>query len=253
MNQPLDPPSPPAGQPPASPPPPGGPPAGGRPGLPWELAKDFNALLETAKLLITAPGQAFARAREKGDYASPLLFAVIFYVIGAIFQQFWQLLFGPASWMRYMNQMGDVPPEVREMLRGLGATPGPVALVFGVILAPIIGIIVLFVISAIVHLVLQLIGGLRESTAGFEGTFRVLSYGQIAQIATVVPIAGGLIAFVWGLVLYVLGLSSLHRCSQGQALAAVLIPLAVCCICVILAMVLFAGSIAAMLGAAANN
>lgn len=249
MSEPLSPPPPPSGQPPTSPPP-GGPPAGGRPGLPWELSKDFNALLETVKLLITAPGQAFARAREKGDYASPLLFAVIFYVIGAIFQQFWQLLFGPASWMQYMR---DMPPEMREMMESFGATPGPMALVFGVILAPIIGIIVLFIVAGIVHLVLQLLGGLRDSTAGFEGTFRVISYGQIAQIATIVPIAGGLIAFVWAVVLYVLGLSSLHRCSQGKALAAVLIPIAVCCICIILAVVLFAGSMAAFIGAAANN
>lgn len=253
MSEPLSPPPPPSGQPPTSPPPPGGPPAGGRPGLPWELAKDFSSLLETAKLLITAPGEAYARVKEKGDYASPLLFAVILYVIGAVFSQFWQLLMGPASWMRYMRNLGDMPPEVQEVLRNFGATPGPMALVFGVIMAPILGIIVLFIWSAIVHLVLQLLGGLRESTAGFEGTFRVISYGQIAQLATLVPLLGGLIAFVWGLVLYVLGLSSLHRCSQGKALAAVLIPLLVCCVCVILGAVLFGASIAAMVGAAANN
>ena len=81
MSEPMTPPPPGSTGGSYSPPPPPGPPAGGPPartGLPWELSKDLGSLMETAKLLVTAPGEAFARAREKGDYGSPLIFAIIF-------------------------------------------------------------------------------------------------------------------------------------------------------------------------------
>ena len=223
MSEPMYPAPPPPGPPPSAPPP-GGPPAADRPGLPWDRSKDLGALVETAKLLITSPAEAYAMAKEKGDYASPILFAVIFAVIGSIFSSLWQMVFGPATWMKYMSEM---PPEMREMMGG-GAM-GVGRLLLGIVLAPIIVIVVLFIWSGIVHLVLQLLGGLRESTAGFEGTFRALSYSLVVEVATIVPLIGGLIGGIWGIVLGMLGLVSLHRTTQGKALGAILIPIAVCC------------------------
>ena len=44
--------------------------------------------------------------------------------------------------------------------------------------------------------------------------------------------AGGLIGVVWGIVLQVIGLATLHKTSQGKAALAVLIPIVLCCVCV---------------------
>jgi hypothetical protein len=236
MSEPLYPTPPPPGEPPAAPPL-GGPPAA-RPGLPWDNRKDLGALVETVKLLVTSPGQAYAMTREKGDYGSPLIFAVIFFIFGAILSGLWQLAFGPAPWLEYIEQM---PPEMREAMAGAG-TGGPVGLVVGIVLTPLIGIVALFIWSGIVHLVLQLLGGLRDSTAGFEGTFRAIAYSSVSQIAYLVPLVGPLLGVVWSIVLNVIGLSTLHRTSQGKALAAVLIPVLLCC-CLIAA-------VFAMMGAA---
>lgn len=244
MSEPLYPtPPPPPGEPPAAPPP-GGPPAA-RPGLPWDHRKDLGALVETVKLLVTSPGRAYAMAREKGDYGSPLLFAVIFFIVGGILNGLWQLAFGPAPWLEYMEQM---PPEMREAMAGASAG-GPVSLVLGILLAPVIGIIALFIWSGIVHLVLQLLGGLRDSTAGFEGTFRAIAYSSVANVAYVVPLVGPILCALWTIVLDVIGLSTLHRTSKGKALAAVLIPVVVCC-CILIAVIAMMG---AAIGAALSG
>jgi len=256
MSEPITPTPPPPGPPPGgmppAPPPPGGPPAAGRPGLPWERGKDFASLLETAKLLITSPAEAYDQAKEKGDYGSPILFAVIFAVIGGIFSAFWQILqIGGAGSL--MKQIPDLPPEMRDALSGAGGATGAAGAVFGIILAPVFAVIGLFIWSAIVHLVLNLLGALKDSSAGFEGTLRAASFASVVQLAYVVPVVGPIVAFVWSVILQVLGIASLHRTSQGKAVAGVLIPIAVCCVCVILAMVLFAGALAAAIGAAASG
>ena len=52
----------------------------------------------------------------------------------------------------------------------------------------------MFVWSAILHLCLMMVGGLRESAAGFEGTFRVIAYASVAQLANLIPLVGATIA-----------------------------------------------------------
>lgn len=243
-----------------APPPPGPPPAGGggyqppsvpgRPGLPWDLGKDVNSLIETAKRLITGPGQAYDDVKEKGDYGSPLIFAVVFIVIAAVLQAIWQIigLGGSTAWL---NQMGNLDPEMAEMMASMTAVSAGGA-IMGIIWSLVGGIVGLFIAAAIFHLMLQILGGLKDSSAGFEGTFRVVSYAQVVQLAVLVPFVGGLIALVWGIIMYVLGLSSVHRTTQGKAVAAVLIPIVVCCVCIIIAAVMFAGAIMAAIGGAAG-
>lgn len=248
MNDPSTPPPPPGdsyGQPPAAPPP-GGPPVEHRPGLAWERSKDANSLLQTIKRLITSPGAAFADVREKGDYASPLLFAVILILVGAMFAAFWQLLVGPPD---YAGQLEELGPEAAELAALFSGSAGAGGVIATLIFAPILGIIGLFIWSGIVHLTLSLLGGLRDSTAGFEGTFRAASYSYVAQLAQLVPMVGGLITFVWSVALQMIGLSSIHRTSQGKAVAAVLIPFVVCCCLGIGLAFAFAGAIAAAIGA----
>lgn len=244
-------PPPPPSQPPP-PPPPGGPPTGGAPPppaggtgmepLPWEDRERrgfFPALIDTIKLFVTSPKEAYARARETGDYLSPILFAVIIGWIMGIIGQLWSLLF-QGSWIAML------PPEARDQFgaMGLGATSA-VSFIVGVLLTPVIILVVLFIWSGIVHLFLMLLGGHKQSAAGFEGTFRALAYGQVASLAQIIPFVGGLIALIWGIVLWVIGLVRMHRTSQGKALGAVLIPIVLCCVCIFAVIALTIGSLAA--------
>ena len=218
--------------PPPPPPPsasfaPGEPPPGGPPPLPWEDRQRLgfvNALVETIKLLVTAPGEAYRRVREKGDFFSPLLFAVIVGWVMAIVGQLWSLAF-------QSTLITLLPSELRHQIGPMlaGSAAG---FVVAVIVAPILIMIGLFIWSGIVHLCLMMVGGTGGSTAGFEGTFRAISYAQVASLAQVVPMAGGLIGVVWGIVLQVIGLATLHKTSHGKAAMAVLIPIVLCCVCV---------------------
>jgi len=75
-------------------------------------------------------------------------------------------------------------------------------------------------------------GGLGESDAGFEGSLRTVAYGSgVGQLAQIVPFIGGMVSMVWTVVLLVVGAQRLHGTSQGKAVAAVLLPVVLCCIC----------------------
>ena len=198
-----------------------------RQGNPWERRDELGAsqgFLEALKLFVVSPVEAFNQTRRQGDYGSPLLFAIVLGWAGVLIAKIWETLFG-------MSVLSAFPPEVRDQLPFLvgGSTFG---LVLSLVLAPIYVLVALFIWSALLHLCLVLVGGLKDSTAGFEGTFRVVSYATVAQLGSLVPIFGSLITLVWTVVLGVVGITSLHKSSQGQAVAAILIPLVLCCLCI---------------------
>lgn len=198
-----------------------------RQGNPWERRDELGAsqgFLEALKLFVVSPAEAFNQTRRQGDYGSPLLFAVVLGWAGVLIAKVWETLFG-------MSVLSAFPPEVRDQLPFLvgGSTFG---LVLSLVLAPIYILVALFIWSALLHLCLVLVGGLKDSTAGFEGTFRVVSYATVAQLGSLVPIFGSLITLVWTVVLGVIGITSLHKSSQGQAVVALLIPLVLCCLCI---------------------
>lgn len=227
--------------------PPPGPPEGDRerPGNPWERRSELGTsrgFVEALKLFIVSPTEAFAQTRLVGDYGSPLLFAIVLGWVGVLVGKVWETLFG-------MSVLSAFPPEMREQLPFLvgGSTVG---LILTLVLAPIYILVALFIWSALLHLCLVLVGGLKESKAGFEGTFRVVSYSTVGQLGSFVPFLGGVITLVWSLVLGFIGITSLHKSSQGQAIVALLIPLALCCLCVFFfVMAIGAGLMAAFAGA----
>ena len=222
-----------SGYPPPPPPPPQGPPVmPSGPGLAWEAqAIGPESFLDTAKLFITAPDQAWARTRETGDYTRPLLFAVIIAWVGAIFNAVWGTMFG-AGLMKML-------PAQYSRFGAMGM--GGRGLIANIILAPIFILCGLFIGSAIFHVSFMIVGALTNSKSQFEGTFRVVSYSSIAQIAYVIPFVGGFVALVWRIYLMMLGVQQLHKANQGKALMGILLPIVLCCGCAAIGMI-FAGA-----------
>ena len=99
----------------------------------------------------------------------------------------------------------------------------------------------LFVGAAILHVSFMVVGALSSSRSQFEGTFRLVCYASVANVANVIPIVGGLAAGIWAIYLMVVGAQQLHKTTQSKALAGVLLPAALCCVCAILGMA-FAGA-----------
>ncbi len=184
-------------------------------------------MVEAVKLFVTSPKEAFAQTLRQGDYASPLIFALIVGWIGVALGQIWGLIFHSSMFSMMPGEFGDQFGMM--MATSIGG------FVMNVVLAPVIVVIALFIWSGLLHLCLMLVGGLARSTSGFEGTFRTVSYSSVAQLASLVPIVGVLIALIWSIVLVVLGFTDIHRTTQGKALAAAVIPIVLCCVCLVVA------------------
>lgn len=231
--------------PPMPPPPPGGgypPPPDAPPaeGLPWERRSEIgflNGLVETVKLMVTNPAEAWRRAKEKGDYAEPLVFAIIVSWIGVAASSIWSGVFGQA-WLAFL------PPDIKEKLGGAFATNAGATLI-QIGIAPILVLIGLFVGAAIYHVSFLIVGATKDSASGFEGTFRIVAYSSVSQLANLIPFMGGLAAIVWNIILMVLGTVRIHRTTQGKAIAGILIPLLLCCVCMVVGVVALIGGLAA--------
>jgi len=238
-------PPPPPGPPGFPPPlPSGSAPSGG--GTPWERRRDIgfvSALVETTKEVLTGPTDFFRSMPVAGGVGSPLLYAVIIGYVGILVSAVYSavfLLVGGAARGAFRG-LGDRPELARfvEAFEGWGSIAGQV------ILGPIGIVIGLFVWAGIVHLMLLLLDGAGQ---GFEATFRVMAYSHASNVFAIVPICGGLIVVLYGLVLSIIGLSQAQRIPAWKAVAAVLLPLFLCCCCCGIAIGMMAGGLASILG-----
>jgi hypothetical protein len=134
--------------------------------------------------------------------------------------QMWQLLFG--------GMMGSM----FEGVEGLGGAfaPSTFGLIGTLVVWPIVFVVFLFISAGILHLCLMLVGATADSPSGFEGTLKIVSYSQVAGVASIVPLVGGFLFAIWALILEVIGISLVHRTTVGRALMGVLIPVLVCCL-----------------------
>jgi hypothetical protein len=82
----------------------------------------------------------------------------------------------------------------------------------------------IFISSAVWHLFLLLVKGADHE---FEGTFRVVSYSQSAQIVSLIPILGGWVSGIWQLVIQIIGLKEIHETTYLKVILAFLIPVSI--------------------------
>lgn len=211
-----------------------------KPPLPWVERSRIGlvtALIETCKLVVTDPREAFSRVRADGDYMGPFLFGLIIAWPAAVIGQLWSLL------LNSVFTFGD------QTTMGLGVIQVLIILV----LYPLLYLLMVFIWAGLHHVSLMVLSALDRSPSGFEGTFKVLSYAMVTQVANLVPLIGPLIGLVAIIVLLVIGFEQAHQTSQGKAIGATLLPLALCCLCGIILAVAFGGAIAAaMAGSGAS-
>jgi hypothetical protein len=228
-------------QSPYAPPRAGGTPPPGGERLPWEERDRLGfveALIQTIRLLVTDPSNAFSRLRADGDLTSPILFGLILSWAGVLLSQVWQLMFG--------GLLGSMMSGM-EGLEGAFGPSGAGGIIGTLFVWPVIFVVFLFISAGILHLCLMIVGATADSPTGFEGTLKVVSYSQVAGVASIVPLVGGFLFAIWALILEVIGSALVHRTTQGRALMGVLIPVLVCCTCGVLVAVLFGAMIAAFI------
>jgi hypothetical protein len=189
--------------------------------------------------VLTAPTAFFRSMPVTGGIGGPLLYAVIVGYAGLIASTLYmfvlQATLGSAWTFGRHGELDRLMPFLR----------GGMGLVMQVIFGPIQVVIGLFVVTALVHLALMLLGG---ATRGFEATFRVAAYSEAAMLIRIIPACGDLIAVAYFIVLAIIGLSEAHRISKGRAAAAVLLPLILLCCCCAGIVALAVGGLASALG-----
>jgi hypothetical protein len=173
-----------------------------------------------------------------------LIFGLVVYVISNALGQLWALAFnnalqgllerfGGGGFAGLQNQ--QLSPAVTYLV-SVAVSP------FGFLIGSLVG-------AGIVHLMLLLLGG---APGGFATTLRANAYSAAPSVAMLLPFVGGLVASVWWIVLLILGLKTAHRIPTGRAVAAVLVPAALCCVCAVALAVIFAATFMRLLGGGAQ-
>jgi hypothetical protein len=168
--------------------------------------------------------------QTKAGLTDPLLFGLIMGMAGTIFSYFW-----PVQHL--------MTPEARlfshyPIVQGAG-------LAILAAFTPFLIIVWLFVLSGMLHLFLLMVQGARS---GFEATFRVVAYSEAPYIFLIIPFCGGMISWIWSLVLVIIGLQHAHQITGAKAAFAVFLPLVICCGLGVTAAALFMGAVAASYG-----
>ena len=236
----VPPPPPPPLPPYAAAPPPGG--AGGGGGTPWERRQQIgfaSAFVETTQQVLLSPSAFFRSMPIVGGIGAPLLYGVIAGYIGHVVSALYWFVVNSTMGMSFpASGSGELDRLMPMMTSGMG-------LVGQILFGPIFTAIWLFVVSAIVHVCLMLVGG---ATSGFEATLRVAAYSEAAMILRIVPMCGDAIGPIYYVVLMIIGVAEAHRISGVRAAAAVLLPVILLCCCCPAAIGVLAGGIASMVG-----
>lgn len=191
----------------------GGPGGVGRSGTPWDRRSDIGlmaALWRTLRDSMVHPAEFFRSMPVGGAQCSSVSYALILGTIGFGAALFWQGLMALG--------MGIVGGEVNRQEMGIYLLLVP--------FSPVIVLLGLYVGTGILHFFLWIVGGARN---GIGATFRVVCWANGIQVLNAIPFCGGLIGAVWVLVAEVIGIREAHGTTTGRAVAAVLLPLAVCC------------------------
>jgi hypothetical protein len=208
----------------------GGRPTGGSPRGPAGAGGEFNlqdpigSFISTVRSVLLNPVGFFRGIARRGDFVNPLVFALLCALISGILGGIISFVFLLALGQDFGGAFGGL---ILDIIRTL-----------------ILAAIYLFIGAGITHLLVMLF--VKPANAGFEATFRVASYVQVAQLISWIPIIGWIVAPVYAVVLAILGIREMHTTTTGTAAFVVLIPVA---IAILLLLLLFA-IVAALVGGA---
>ncbi|WP_243337636.1 YIP1 family protein [Anaeromyxobacter soli] len=221
------------------PPPPGGwgPPPGVPPGpqgpeasAPFAERRQrgiFSSFVETLKLVATQPGAFFRRVRVDQP-GSAVLFAVIAYTVGTLFQGLYSLATGSRVAEMLESVAENMPEEQARYVRMYVESMSGASTIAQIVLAPLAALVGVYLWAAIVHGILLLV---RGAPRGFGATLTAVGYALGLNVLLIVPGCGGFLALVWGVVAMIIGLGETQRCGPGKSTLAVLSPVLLVLVC----------------------
>jgi len=177
-------------------------------GADYDLSNPVESFADVVRRVVLQPVAFFAGLPRRGSFLNPLIFALICTEVSAILGGILRLA-GVGE--GFVAGYGFQVPENQDIGEFIGS----------VILAPIGGVIGVFVVAGIGHLLVRLVVGTTNS--GFGATFRVASYTSVTSLVTWIPLIGGLLG-LYGIYLAVVGIREMHGTTTGKAVVVVLFP-----------------------------
>ena len=185
---------------------------GRRVSSPWEKRSNYGtaqAILKTVKAVLFSPISFFRHTEVAGGLREPLAFGILVGSIAMMVEVFWQFLL-----------MDETIPLIAESF--FGSIALGFLFVATMIFSPLFVAFILLVCSLMAHVCLMAVKGAKN---GFEATFRVTAYSQVAQLWGLIPFVGGFIGGIWFLVVQMIGLREIHEISYIKVVIALLLAL----------------------------
>jgi ribosomal protein L32/ribosomal protein L37E len=194
----------------------GTPMAGPSSSVPWEDMASLGflaAFFRTMKEVLLSPTVFFKRMPVNKGLSNPLFYGVII--------SFFATSVGLIAQYAFSGFIGSFSQV--EGMQGVSFFQTAFFLIY-VLLLPIIIAVGLFILSAIFHICLLIVGAGKQ---GFEATFRVVAYASSTQAFALVPFLGGFIILIYNLALWTIGFRESQRTTTGRAFIAVLLPVVI--------------------------
>ncbi len=214
-----------------------------RNGPSWEQRETlgiFAAAIKTFRAVLLEPTETFAQMKREGEISSSLTYLLlvggvgwyIFSVYQAVFLHFGLNIpdFSEVLLQKIMRDVLELKNLPLQATTPDSSQHGGWILTFSLLRAlfivPINLTLTAFIGSGILHVILILLGGAKQS---FKTTFRVVCYSTgSAAVLLIIPALGSSVCFVWRTVVTTIGLAKAHEISIGKAAVAVLVPLFFC-------------------------
>jgi len=191
---------------------------------PWEDLDNLGfiqGVLGTLQQSLFKPHEFFARMPMQGGMLNPLLYGLIVGSLGAMISYLTGLVMDHHPFMASTRLAGTMSVVVGLLI--------PVFVAIGILAG-----------AVLLHVALFMLGGARQP---FEVTFRIVAYASGPDLFSAVPMIGWIITLIWKFYITVIGVKAVHGLTTGRSVAAVSLPILLCCGMVA------GGLILAMLGA----
>ncbi|UCG14570.1 MAG: YIP1 family protein [Deltaproteobacteria bacterium] len=178
-------------------------------GVAWEERSswlDLAAFWRTSLAILFQPSAVFSALNYNAGIRSALIYALVYGSLGQIIGRYWFTVAG----IYYGILDADA---LENSLRFVGT----------VFFTPILLVFYLLCVASLIHLLLWLFGAASRSLLA---TFQVIAYVSGAtSLLSFIPFLGNLLAPIWILVLYCVGLAMAHQTTRTRVLFALLLPL----------------------------
>ncbi len=173
----------------------------------YDLKDPLRSFGRVTASVLRSPSAFFQGLPRQGGYVAPVAYFLIAYLISEVMSTLVGLL-GLPGLMELISGEAPAASGPAERLLTLGITV--------LLAAP-----GLFLAAGIAHVGVRLFGG--DTNRGYEATLRAISYSSAAYLLGWKAYIGWL-AYLYGIVIEIIGLRELHGMSTGSAIAALIVP-----------------------------